>query len=180
MRTDVVLVKLGAVLIVVTAVGNFQNYLSLIMGKPWWVPTVLLALLFAVLLPVAIAFAFWKFPSTVVGSLEAGTNKGVGQAVTPGELMLIGVSLIGLYTLVFGVIDLVHAETLRVTFLRHLRMMNQSEMNISFEADAERYAGLARVLIGIVLIAGRHKIAGVLHSTNIRHLELEESKDELH
>ncbi len=47
MRTDVVLVKLGAALIVVTAVGNFQTYLSMIIGKPWWVPTALIALLFA-------------------------------------------------------------------------------------------------------------------------------------
>ena len=163
MRTDVVLVKLGAVLIVVTAVGNFQTYLSLIMGEPWWVPTALLALLFAVALPVAIAFAFWKFPNTVVGALEAKSDMETSQVVTPGELLLIGVSLIGLYTLVFGLIDLVHTETLRATFLRHLRMTNQSEMNISFEADAERYAGLARVLIGFVLIAGRHKIAGMLH-----------------
>jgi hypothetical protein len=179
MRTDVVLVKLGAVLIVVTAVGNFQTYLSLIMGSPWWVPTALLALLFAVALPVVIAFAFWKFPNTVVGALETETNKKTGQVVTPNELLLIGVSLIGMYTLVFGLIDLVHTETLRATFLRHLRMTNRSESTISLEADAERYAGLARVMIGFVLVASRHKIAGMLHRTNIRHPELEEDNNEL-
>ena len=163
MRTDVVLVKLGAALIVVTAVGNFQTYLSLILGKPWWVPTALIALLFAVLLPVVIAFIFWKFPNTVVGSLGADSDSQEGQGIKPNEFLLIGVSLIGLYTLVFGVVDLVHTETLRVTFVRHLRMMNMPETTVSSDADAQRYAGLARCILGVVLIAGRHKIAGILH-----------------
>ena len=164
MRTDVVLVKLGAALIVVTAVGNFQTYLSLILGKPWWVPTALIALLFAVVLPVVIAFVFWKFPNTVIGSLAAGTDGDKSQGATPNELLLIGVALIGLYTLVFGLVDLVHTETMRVTFVRHLRMMNMPETTVSPDADAQRYAGFVRIILGFVMIAGRHKIAGMLHT----------------
>lgn len=163
MRTDVVLVKLGAALIVVTAVGNFQTYLSLILGKPWWVPTALIALLFAVLVPVVIAVAFWKFPNTVLGSIAADSESQKGQGNNANELLLIGVSLIGLYTLVFGVVDLVHTETMRVTFARHLRMMNMPETTLSPDADAQRYAGLARCVLGLVLIVGRHKISGILH-----------------
>ena len=162
MRTDVVLVKLGAALIVVTAVGNFQTYLSLILGNHWWVPTALIALLFAVALPVLIAYAFWKFPNTVVGVLEADARTEKSQGITPNELMLIGVSLIGLYTLVFGLVDLVHTETMRVTFVRHLRMMNMPATTISPDADAQRYAGIVRVVLGSLLIAGRHNIAGIL------------------
>ena len=163
MRTDVVLVKIGAALIVVTALGNFQTYLSLILGKPWWVPTALIALLFAVVLPVIIAFAFWKFPNTVVGSLAGGIERKNTHGTSSNEILLIGVSLIGLFTLVFGLVDLVHTETMRVTFVRHLRMMNMPETTVSPDADAQRYAGLARITLGLVLIAGRHKIAGMLH-----------------
>jgi hypothetical protein len=162
MRTDVVLVKLGAALIVVTAVGNFQTYLSLILGKHWWIPTALIALLFAVALPVLMAYAFWKFPNTVVGLLEADVGTENSQSITPNELMLTGVSLIGLYTLVFGLVDLVHTETMRVTFVRHLRMMSMPETTTSPDADAQRYAGIARVVFGSMLLTGRHKIAGIL------------------
>ena len=167
MRTDVVLVKLGAVLIVVTAVGNFQTYLSYILGSPQLVSMALVALSFAVILPVFIAFAFWKFPNTVVGALEVGEDKKRTQVVTPSELLLIGVSLIGLYTLVFGVIDLVHTETLRFTFLKKLQMMNMSELDVAIEADAERYAGLVRVVLGFALIVGRHKIADMLRRRSV-------------
>ncbi len=163
MRTDVVLVKLGAALIVVIAVGNFQSYLSLILGKPWWVPTALIALLFTVLLPVVIAYVFWRFPNTVVGSLAADSDSQEGHGIRPNEVSLIGVALIGLYALVFGVVDLVHTETMRVTFERHLRMMNMPETTVSPDVDARRYAGLARCILGFILIAGRHKIAGILH-----------------
>ena len=163
MRTEVVLVKLGAAVIVVTAVGNFQTYVSLILGKPWWIPTALIALLFSVLLPVLMAFVFWKFPNTVIGSLESGSDRGSTQTITPSELLLIGISLLGLYTLVFGLVDLVHTETLRVTFVRHLRMMNMPETTVSPDADAQRYAGIARVVLGSLLIAGRHKISGIMH-----------------
>jgi len=163
MRADVVLVKLGAAFIVVTAVGNFQAYLSLILGKSWWAPTAVIALLFAVALPAVIAFVFWKFPNTVVGSLTASTDGETSQGITPNELLLIGVSLLGLYTLVFGLVDLVHTETMSVTFVRHLQMMNMPETTLSPDADAQRYAGLARIIIGFVMIAGRHKIAGMLY-----------------
>ena len=164
MRTDAVLVKIGAALIVVTALGNFQTYVSLILGQPWWVPTAIIALLFAVVLPVLVAFVFWRFPNTVVGSISASIDSEEGKGISANELLLIGVSLIGLYTLVFGIIDLVHTETMRVTFERHLRMMNISDTTISPDADAQRYAGLARIILGFVMLAGRHKIAGVLRA----------------
>jgi len=75
MRTDVVLVKLGAAVIVVTAVGNFQTYVSMILGRPWWIPAALIAVLFAVVLPALIAFVFWRFPNTVVGMLDTSSER---------------------------------------------------------------------------------------------------------
>jgi len=163
MRTDVVLVKLGAAVIVVTAVGNFQTYVSMILGRPWWIPAALIAVLFAVVLPALIAFVFWRFPNTVVGMLDTSSERESSQGITPNELLLIGVSLIGLYTLVFGLVDLVHTETMRVTLLRDFRMMNVPETTVSPDADARRYAGIARIIFGCLLISGRHKISGILH-----------------
>jgi len=161
MRTDIAIVKLGAALIVVTALGNFQHYVAIILGKPWWISTAIIALSFAVIVPLLIALVFWKFPNTVVGSLYKNDKGDEDHIVADDGIYLVGVTLLGLYTLVFGIVELTHNEALRYAYGRYLENMNMP-LSVSPDADASRIAGIVRVMIGIVLIIGRKGIVRLL------------------
>ena len=161
MRTDIVLVKLGAAFIVVTALGNFQHYVAIILAKPWWISTAIIAFFFAVIIPLLIALVFWKFPNTVVGSLYTNDKVDEDQSVATDGIYLVGVTLLGLYTLVFGFVELVHTETLRYSFGLHLDKMHLPPA-VSPDTEARRIAGIVRIVIGIVLIVGRLAIVRLL------------------
>ena len=162
MRTDIVLVKLGAAIIVVTALGNFQHYVRLILGQPWWIPTAILAFLFAVLLPVLIAIAFWRFPNSVVGSLYSKELDSEAGSVDADRFYIVGITLIGVYTLVFGIIELVHVETLQYFLIRHIRELGYPDTTRTPEVDARRIANIVRIAIGILLIVGRKGLSRFL------------------
>ena len=122
MRLDLVLVKLGAVFIVVYALGNLASYVTLIFSgsQSLLLSLFLFALVFMV--PALIAWVLWSFPSMSVGSLYRDSDAAPAGAGDSSHVLLIGVSLIGVYTLVFGIIDLVYFEATRIAEKNCLRM----------------------------------------------------------
>ena len=83
------------------------------------------------------------------------------------DLWVLGVSLIGLYALVFGVIDLLFVESLRFAERGFAESSNLPDYGASPQSIVGRVTNITQILIGLALILGRRRIAGFLR--NVRH-----------
>lgn len=160
--TNVVLIKLGALVIVVLSLQNLTDYLAYLSVGPdmLYVPIVAFGLNF--LIPVAIAFALWRFPATLLGRNVPDEPAALQTSMSPEAVMLIGVSLIGLYTLIFGLIDLLYFETIRIS----QRQIAEDRTYLDYVASPQDIAGritnVTQIAFGLLLIIGRRGIAAFL------------------
>ena len=160
MRLDAVLVKLAAVFIAVWALRNLADYAYFFVGGDSLAPFYFgVALILA--LPVFVAFVLWKFPNLVIGSFAPLNQETPGKAITADELLLIGVSLLGLYTLVFGIIDLLFFEAIRFGE-RAMARAADYEIPLTPQTISGRITNVVQILFGVGLLAGRHGIASFI------------------
>lgn len=162
-RFDVVVVKLGAVFILVYSLQNLAYYLSFLMGSEEYIYIAAVVCCLIFLLPAAISWVLWKFPATVTGALYDKSASTDDNNVRAQVALLVGVTLIGLYTLVFGIIDLVYFEA-------HRYAEQQLAMDAGFpdhplipETVAGRITNIIQVILGSILIYGRNGISVFLH-----------------
>lgn len=161
-RIDIILVKLGAVFIIVYALQNLAYYISFLMGAQDYIQIAAVIFCLVFILPVAFSWALWKFPATITGALyDKAENPGEGDAVSQSALT-IGVTLIGLYTLVFGIIDLVYFEAHRYAELQLAKDANFPEYPILPQTVAGRMTNIVQVVLGGILIYGRNGISVLL------------------
>ena len=162
-RTDIAIVKLGAVFVIVLALQNLAYYVSFIMGSADYVRIAIVVFCLIFVLPALIAWVLWMFPNIVTGKLYRA-NPGEDEAARSGdEVLLIGVSLIGLYTLVLGVIDLIYFEAHRYAEIRLAMDENYPVYPLLPETVAGRIANIFQTILGAVLIYGRKGIAAFLY-----------------
>lgn len=160
-RIDVALVKLVAVLIVVMSLRSFTDYMF------WFaetapIPLLVGGLILHLLVPLAIAWTLWRFPNLIVSSLAPGQADTDGPINPPQDYLLIGVALIGLYALVFGVIDLAYFEGYRFAERELAELTDFPDRPVSPQVVAGRVANVVQIVFGAVLIAGRHVIARLI------------------
>ena len=162
MKTDLVVVRLGAIFIVVYALQNLAYHLSFIMGGKEYIliATFVFCLVFA--FPALISWALWRFPATVVGSLYHEDNETSENNDDTSRALLTGISLIGVYTLTFGIIDLAYFEAHRFAEYKLAEDANFPDYPILPQTVAGRAANIVQIVIGIVLIYGRHGMASFL------------------
>lgn len=157
-RIDLVLVKLGAVVILIMALAGLANYLVYLNTLRLTAVTAI-GFLFTFVAPILIAAALWLFPSTVVGKIELESSPEYGDA----DFILLGVTLIGLYAFVFGVIDLVYFEALRHAEQQAIDPERTAVFAVpSPHAIAGRYTNLVQIVIGLGLLVGKRQIARLL------------------
>ena len=115
----------------------------------------LAALLPIVGVPLLIATLLWQLPSTILGRLPPAEES--DDRIDYDALMYIGVSLIGLYVTVFGVLELAVAVS------SHTILTDYSSRPGAREQIYHRYfMGIAQTVFGIALILGRQGVAGLL------------------
>ena len=157
-RIDVVLVKLCAVVIVVLAMQGVTGYVAFYVNTVEATFIALTASTLNFVLPVAIAAVLWFFPATVVGDISDDA-----QAIESGvDLALLAITLIGLYTLVFGVIDLVYFESFRVA---ERSIIDPDKIGIyrpSPDTVAGRMTNIVQIIIGLALLVGKKSISRLL------------------
>ena len=157
-RIDVVLVKLCAVVIVVLAMQGLTGYVAFYVNIAEVNFVAVTASLLNFVLPIAIAGILWFFPATVVGDIS-----GDAQVIESGvDIVLLAITLIGLYTLVFGVIDLVYFESFRVA---ERSIVDPNQVGIyspSPDTVAGRITNIVQIIIGAALLVGRKAIAQIL------------------
>ena len=161
-RSDVVLVKLGAVFIIVYALQNVAYYATYIFGGFDYIRISILVFVLVALVPWLIAIALWKFPQTVVGSLYSTDSNVQTSSSDSDKFLLLGVSLIGVYTLTFGIIDLAYFEALRYSGQELAAEAGFPDNPVPPETVAGRYTNILQIIFGVTLVAGRRTIANFL------------------
>jgi len=102
----------------------------------------------AVLLPAACAFLIWRYAETFVPE-QAVTEE---PSVSAVQLMLVGVSLLGLYFFVWGLISLVRVES-------SLAASEHFDSSIKW---AQRVPYLTQMFVATPMLLGRKRLANLL------------------
>ena len=161
-RIDIVLVKLGAVFIVVYALQSLSYYISFLMGAEEYISIAAVVFCLVFILPATFSWALWRFPATITGALYDKSESPDESDGASQSALLIGVTLIGLYTLVFGIIDLVYFEAHRYAELQLAKDANFPDYPILPETVAGRITNIVQVVLGGILIYGRNGISVLL------------------
>ncbi|MDJ0904963.1 MAG: hypothetical protein QNI96_02985 [Woeseiaceae bacterium] len=167
MRIDLVLVRLGAIFIIVYALQNLANYLLFILGGEGNTAIAIFEFCLVFAIPALISWVLWRFPSTVVGNLYSGDRGSSEGGDGTDRALLIGISLVGVYTLVFGIIDLAFFEAHRFAEFRLAGYADYFDFPILPQTFAGRVANLVQILLGLVLVFGRRGIASFLRQVRM-------------
>lgn len=157
-RIDVVLVKLCAVIIVVFTMQNLTGFVAYYVNSPEANVIAITAFFLNFVLPMLIAAALWFFPATIIGPVSGDSN----EAVSGLDWALLSVTLVGLYVLVFGVIDLAYYESFKVLEKKTLDPDNLGIYSPSPETIAGRVTNIIQIVIGLMLLAGKRRIANLI------------------
>ena len=159
-RIDVVVVKIGAVIIVMLALQHLSSYLNWMATSSEWPAATFAIIAFSFILPVIMAAILWFFPATIVGTLSQVKESAESPVYSPELILMIGISLIGLFVLVSGVLDIIFWEST-------WQIVQQSEARndpVSPQKLASRVTNIARLLIGFGLLFGRRAIADWIYA----------------
>jgi hypothetical protein len=157
-RIDVVLVKLCAVIIVVMTMQSLTGFVAFYVNTPEANFVATTAFFLNFVLPMLIAVALWVFPATIIGSVSNDSN----AAESGPDWALLSVTLIGLYVLVFGVIDLGYYESFRAAEQEAFDPDRLGIYSPSPETIAGRITNIIQIVIGLILLAGKRRIANLI------------------
>lgn len=161
-RLPVVLTKLAAVIIVVLSLDGLASFVSYTSSADLSTSSKAFSLALSFGVPVLIAAWLWFFPATTLGA-EHAVQTDIQSDVMPDErFVTVGVTLIGLYTLVFGVIDLSYYESLRIAERDYLEADGLGIYEPAPDLVAARYTNLLQTGLGIVLLLGRRGLGKAL------------------
>lgn len=152
-NTGIVLVRLFAIYLAVNALQTFffflpdafRTYLS---PGEWFLSAAFWLTLVGILLPAMCASWLWKNADTVVPA-----NNGADEpSIDLSQGMLLGVSLIGLWLLVWGLVSLVRIE---VGLATHEGIDDDLRL-------VERAPYLAQIIISLLLVIARERAVSIL------------------
>jgi hypothetical protein len=119
-----------------------------------------LTIVFGVLVPLSVAIILWLYPEKVAGAQVVG--EGPEEALTASAIMMIGISLLGLYVAIYGVVDLVYFETLKIAQAKMAVDMDLPNEALGMQAIARRATYAVKILLGVCLILGRNGLTRLL------------------
>ena len=159
-RIDVVLVKLCAVIIVVMTMQSLTGFVAFYVNTPEANFIAISAFWLNFALPMLIAVALWFFPATIIGSVSSESD----DAASGPDWALLSVTLIGLYVLVFGVIDLAYYESFRIAEQEALDPDRIGIYSPSPDTIAGRITNIIQIVIGLILLIGKRGFARLISS----------------
>ena len=159
-RIDGVVVKIGAVIIVMLALQHLSSYLSWMAVTSEWPAAVFAVIALSFFLPVIMASILWFFPATIVGGLSQIEEPTESPVYSPELILMIGISLIGLFILVSGLLDIIFWEST----WQIVQQSEQRDSPVSPQTLASRITNFARLLLGFGLLFGRRTIADWIYA----------------
>jgi hypothetical protein len=161
-RLDIVLVKLGAIAILVNSLQTMSNYSTYVYGWEGGLLLALTAFIPSVAIPIAIAAVLWFFPATILGHPLSEAREEPDSSSY--SILFAGIALLGLYALVFGIIDLAYFETQRQIEIQAYKSADFGPYRMSPQLIAGRIATVIQILFGAILLIGRKPIANALRT----------------
>ena len=152
MTISFVLVRLAAIFLFVRAVQGLSTFSYLLSGDEKVATFAVITVVFMVILPAAVAIVLWIHPEKVTGA-QASDRKSEGP-ISAHQLLMIGVTLLGLYLAVYGVVDLFRIEANQV-----LQQQLTGDASLRDEAR-HRAVVISRIGYGIQLAIGMLLIVG--------------------
>ncbi len=159
-RIDVVLVKLCSVIIVVMSLQSLTGYVGYYVNSPETDFNLIGSILLSSGIPILIAASIWFFPATIIGDVSNDSNALPAET----DISVLAVTLVGLYILLFGIIDLAYYESLRVYENSLGGSGLYDSTSTSPTISAGRASTLIQIFIGLVLLIGRQSIARILRT----------------
>jgi hypothetical protein len=154
MTVSFVLVRLAAAFLFVRGIQGLSAYSYLLTGDAPAPNFALLTLVFGVMLPIGVAIVLWLHPEKVTGAQVINTKS--DEALSASAILMIGITLLGLYVVVYGIVDLFYVEAMRIAQSRATDEMNLPNEAMNAQAIASRVTNIVKIVLGVCLILGRN------------------------
>jgi len=153
MTVSFVLVRLAAAFLFVRGVEQLASYSYLLAWDSQAPGFALMTLVFGVFMPIGIAIILWLYPEKVTGAQIVSTKN--EEAVSSSAVLMIGITLLGLYVFVYGVVDLFRIETLQMLQSGMATNLDLPNEVMNSQAIANRVTYAVKIVLGLCLILGR-------------------------
>jgi len=175
MTVSFVLVRLAAAFLFVRGIQGLSAYSYLLTGDAPAPNFAVLTLVFGVMLPIGIAIILWLHPEKVTGAQIVSTKS--EEALSASAILMIGITLLGLYVFVYGVVDLFSSEAMRIAQSRVTDEMNLPNEAMNAQATADRVTNVAKIVLGVCLILGRNGLTRLFLKAKYGGLAITPPKD---
>ena len=151
----IILIRLAAVFLVARSIQalSWLPFSLFSAGEFQW--GALIGTIPILIVPIAIAIVLWRLPGTILGELPSSEESVEG--IDYDALMFVGVSLIGLYVLVFGILELATAISSHTVLADYA-----SRSEVREQVNHRYFMGTVQTVLGITLILGRSGIARLI------------------
>ena len=160
MTISFVLVRLAAIFLFVRAVQGLSTFSYMLSGDERVATFAVITVVFMVILPAAVAIVLWIHPEKVTGA-QASDGKSEGP-ISAQQILMIGVSLLGLYLIVYGVVDLFRIEANQVL---QQQLLGDTELHDEAQRRAivlSRIGYGIQLAMGVLLVLGRSGLSRLL------------------
>jgi hypothetical protein len=175
MTVSFVLVRLAAAFLFVRGVQGLSSYSYLLTGDAPAPNFAIVTLVFGVILPIGIAIVLWLHPEKVTGAQIVSAK--ADEAVSASAILMIGITLLGLYVFVYGVVDLFYIEAVRIAQSRATDEMNLPNDVMHAQAFAGRITNVVKIVLGVCLILGRNGLTRLFLKAKYGGLAVTQPKD---
>ena len=162
-RIETVLVRLGAIVVVVNAFRNVAYHSVYFFNPDAPLGPFLVNVGLTFFMPCAIAMFLWLFPAKVLRNGSNGHASDYSSGITADQLLVVGILLLGLYATAFGVIDLIYFEAQRFAEYRYVEAYELDRHDPSPATTAGRVTNIAQIIFGLILIFGRRGMSRLLY-----------------
>ncbi len=155
-----VLVRLVAVLLFVRALQGLSSVSSLLASVSATPTLILSTLTFGVALPIGIALTLWSHPEKLIGAQPS--NAQAAEPISASQLLTVGISLLGLFALVYGIVDMFRIETAQFLLHRFAQNANLPNEAVSFAVIVSRATYAVQIIVGLALVLARNGLSDLL------------------
>ena len=156
-----VVCRLAAVYLAVDAVKSlsFARFDSSFWSDP---PTILMYLGLTVATPLIAAVVIW-FGAEKLAQFESTDDSKPGDlSLSASDLFAVGVTLIGVYAVFFGIVSAFRIESMAAIERFSRAEEQQFSSTVSYTYWAARAGYLPQIFIGVLLILGRRRLSRIL------------------
>lgn len=148
----IVICRIGAIWAAIVGVGGVGLEIATLLTSPSAADSLSAYSVAMILIYFVLAFVLWHYAESIASTRFSTPNRAIDGSFDSGELLMIGVQLLGIYILVMAVINIFQTETL--TWLEYYGDSSSESLidMMSARVVSMRISNGVQVLLGIALI----------------------------